>query len=69
MKKTYFEVRHPIFRPFWTRALFTGVISGWALFEWTNNSQVWAMVFGAAGLYLFLQFFVFFDPAEYEKKD
>jgi len=64
-----FDVRHPIFRPFWRRAALTGLTLGWAIFELLNGETVWAAVFGACGAYLFLQFFVKFDPAEYEAKD
>ena len=67
-RKRLFEVRHPFFRPFWRRALFTGIILGWTVFEFTSNSKVWALIFFAAGVYLVMQWFVFFDPAEYEEK-
>lgn len=63
-----FEVRHPFFRPFWRRALVTGVCLVWAGFELASEAYGWAILFGACGLYLFVQFFVRFDPAEYEKK-
>lgn len=69
MSKSPFDVKHPFFRPFWRRALATALILGWAVFEWSGGAQVWAMVFGIAGAYLFLQFFVQFDPADYEKAD
>lgn len=68
MKKSLFEVRHPFFRPFWRRALVTAIILGWAVFEWVNGAQVWAIAFGTAGFYLFLQFFIHFDPADYEAR-
>ncbi|MGR3513923.1 MAG: hypothetical protein ACU0GG_14275 [Paracoccaceae bacterium] len=68
MKKSLFEVRHPFFRPFWRRAVATAVILGWAIFEWTNDAPAWAAVFGIAGLYLFVQFFIRFDPAEYQQR-
>lgn len=69
MKKSLFEVRHPFFRPFWRRAAVTGVCLGWAVFEWWNGAQAWALVFGTCGVYLFLQFFVHFDPKDYEEHD
>ena len=68
MKKSMFEVRHPFFRPFYRRFIATSVILGWAIFEWVNGAQVWALVFGTCGFYLFLQFFIHFDPKEYEKR-
>ena len=68
MKKSFFEVRHPFFRPFYRRFIATAVILVWAVFEWTNDAQAWALVFGTAGVYLFLQFFVHFDPKDYESR-
>lgn len=67
--KSFFDVRHPVFRPFWRRALLTGVCFLWALFEFSNGQIIWAVVFGACGVHLFLQFFVLFDPADYETQD
>lgn len=64
--KRVFEVRHPFFRPLWRRVVATGLCLGWAVFEWFNDAQIWALLFGTAGVYLALQFFVHFDPADYE---
>ncbi len=69
MSKSPFDVKHPMFRPFWRRALVTALVLGWAVFEWSGGNQLWALVFGVAGGYLFLQFFVQFDPADYEKSE
>ncbi len=66
--KNSFEVRHPFFRPFWRRAAVTCICFGWSMLEFINGATVWASLFGACGLYLFVQFFVRFDPAEYEDK-
>ena len=61
------EVRHPFFRPPWRRAVVTGLCLFWALFEILNGQVFWAILFGACGLYLLWQFFVKFDPADYEE--
>lgn len=66
--KDAFEVRHPIFRPWWRRVVITGSILGWAGVEFYNGANLWGFMFGAAGVYLFMQFFVKFDPADYEKR-
>ena len=66
--KDMFEVRHPFFRPFWRRFVATAVCLGWAGFEWWNGAPLWALLFAAAGAYLFWQFFVAFDPDHYEHK-
>ncbi|MEM9369447.1 MAG: hypothetical protein AAGD07_26020 [Planctomycetota bacterium] len=47
----------------------TAMILGWAVFEWMSGAQAWALVFGTAGFYLVLQFFVNFDPKDYERRD
>jgi hypothetical protein len=65
-KQRLFEVRHPFFRPFWRRLLVSGLCMGWTMFELSNGETLWAMVFGACAVHLFLQFFVFFDPVDYE---
>ncbi|MDJ0639973.1 MAG: hypothetical protein QNJ20_14160 [Paracoccaceae bacterium] len=67
--KDAFNVRHPFFRPFWRRALLTGVCLAWAVFELSNAQVIWALVFALAGGYLFFQFFVAFDPKDYEDHD
>ena len=64
--KDAFNVRHPFFRPLWSRVLLTGLCLGWALFELSNAQVFWALLFGGAGGYLFYQFFVVFDPKDYE---
>lgn len=63
-----FEVRHPFFRPAWRRVLLTGFCLVWAIIEFRNGSNMWGLMFGAAGVHLFVQFFVRFDPADYEKR-
>lgn len=65
-KTSLFEVRHPIFRPLWRRIAVTALCIGWALIEWSNGATIWALVFGTCGVYLFIQFFLKFDPADYE---
>ncbi|MBT8418473.1 MAG: hypothetical protein KJO42_13625 [Silicimonas sp.] len=65
-KQNLFEVRHPFFRPLWRRVLVTSLCLGWALVELANGAGVWAALFGVCGVYLFVQFFIRFDPADYE---
>lgn len=63
-----FEVRHPIFRPLWRRVAVTALCVIWAAFEWSNGNTFWAILFGACGVHLLWQFFIRFDPADYEEK-
>ncbi len=66
IKKSTFEVRHPMFRPLWIRALITLAVLGWTGVELVGGNFLWAAVFGAAGAYLVYAWFIIFDPAEYE---
>lgn len=68
MTKSAFDTRHPFFRPAWRRIAATGLCFGWALFEYLNNAPLWALLFAGCGAYLFVQFFLRFDPAEYERR-
>jgi len=60
--KSAFDVQSPIFRPLWLRAVIVVVLIGWALVELSGGAVFWAILFGAAGIYLGYQFFVVFDP-------
>lgn len=63
-----FDVRHPMFRPLWRRGVFCALILGWAVYEAISGNSVWALVFAGAGAYLVYEFFVVFDPKNYEPK-
>ncbi len=63
----FLNIRHPYFRPLWVRLVITGVALGWALFEFLAGNPGWALIFGAAGGWCFYEFFVVFDPANYEE--
>ncbi|MCY4452678.1 MAG: hypothetical protein OXC01_12075 [Immundisolibacterales bacterium] len=58
-----FDVQTPFFRPLWRRVAVTVVCLAWAAMEVSTGAVFWAILFGAAGLYLAWQFFVVFDPA------
>lgn len=62
-----FDVRHPWFRPLWSRALLVAVTLGWALVEFTSGSPFFGILSAAAGLYCAWAFFVVFDPKDYER--
>ncbi len=57
-----FELQIPFFIPLWRRVVTAGVTLGWASFEILTGSFAWGMLFGAAGVYAFYQFFVVWDP-------
>lgn len=44
------------------------ILGLWTAFEISQGAYVWAAVFGVAVAYLVWQFFVVFDPADYEDR-
>ena len=65
----FLDLRHPMFRPVWSRALAVALIGGWALWELSRGQLFWAILFGAAAGWMAYSFFVAFDPAEYGQDD
>ena len=63
-----FDVRSPFSLPLGRRVVVTGGVILWALFELSSASYVWAILFGAVGVYLVYQFFIRFDPEEYRDR-
>lgn len=66
MKKDPLKARHPFFRPTYRRVLTVGACLGWGAVELYLGNPVWAGLFGALGAYLVYQFFVVFDPKDYD---
>ncbi|MBU3029478.1 hypothetical protein [Paracoccus marinaquae] len=48
----------PFFRPLWVRVLCVVLPLGWAGVEMANDSPFWAVLFGAAGIYLGYELFI-----------
>ncbi|WP_439124291.1 hypothetical protein [Marivita sp.] len=63
------NLRVPFFRPLLRRALTTGITLAWALFELSLGNPGWALLFGAVGAYCAYEFFVVFDPENYQDKN
>ncbi|TCD16700.1 hypothetical protein [Oricola cellulosilytica] len=63
------NIRHPIFLPLWPRVLVTTLTGSWALLELVMGNTLWALLFGVIALYCAYEFFVAFDPANYEDRD
>ncbi|MBT8409980.1 MAG: hypothetical protein KJN93_10180 [Alphaproteobacteria bacterium] len=61
-----FDLRHPFFLPLWRRAATVGVSGSWAVFEFITGNAGWAMLFGGAALWCTYEFFIVFDPENYE---
>ena len=45
------ETDHPFFRPLWVRVAIVLAIFPWAMFEFSNGEDLWALIFGAIGSY------------------
>jgi hypothetical protein len=67
MAKGLLDVKHHWFRPLWARAVFTGLIGLWTVMEILRNAPFWAVLFGAMTGWLIYQWFIVFDPKDYEK--
>lgn len=65
----FLDVRTPMFRPLWVRVVVTAALTGWAIFELLNGNLFWAILFGAAGLYLAWALLVAWDPAALDQPD
>lgn len=59
-----FDLNHPFFKPLWIRVVIVALCLGWALFEVAGGAPLWAIMFGAIGLYSAYRFFVTFDPRD-----
>lgn len=70
-----FDLDHPFFLPVWRRYAVVGLCLLWTLVELSRGAYVWAMLFGAAGLYCAKGLLLDFDEeavrakAEAEKND
>lgn len=61
-----FEVRHPLLKPLWRRIALVGACAFISILDFLGGRLIWGVIFGAIGLYLAYQFFIAFDPTEYE---
>ncbi|WP_199258393.1 hypothetical protein [Paracoccus binzhouensis] len=52
------DPQHPFFRPLWVRILCVLLPLLWAGFEAASGSIFWAILFGAAGIYLVVALFI-----------
>jgi hypothetical protein len=66
---SFLNVAHPWFLPLWRRVLVAGLVLAWTLTELLLAEVFWAILFGAAGGWLVYQWFIVFDPRDYQPKD
>ncbi len=62
-------IRHPFFLPAWRRWATVAACLGWAMLELYLGNDIWAAIFAGLGAYCAVEFFLLFDPANYEDKD
>lgn len=62
MLKNSLDVQVPFFIPLWRRVVVAGAILGWAVFELLMGEPLWALLFGAIGIYMAHQFFFAWNP-------
>ncbi|MCG6904073.1 MAG: hypothetical protein LJE68_15470 [Rhodobacter sp.] len=65
----FFDVQSPMFKPLWLRVLIVGFCAVWTVFELVGSNVFWAILFGAATVFLGYQFFVVFDPVAPDRDD
>ncbi|EXL03204.1 hypothetical protein [Aquamicrobium defluvii] len=56
------DAAHPFYRPLWRRIAIVALSFAWAAFELSNGETIWAMVFGAIGLYCGWALLVAYKP-------
>lgn len=57
-RKPLIDFSHPNFRPMWVRVLIVAACIGWAGFEMSIGSEMWAAFFAGIGAWCGWEFFV-----------
>ena len=63
------SLRHPFFLPALRRHLTVAFLALWTLFEGLVGGPGWALGIGALTLFCVYEFYIVFEPANYEAKD
>ena len=53
MASKFLDPNHPFFKPVWRRGLTALVPLAWAIVEIATGNTLWAVLFGAVGVYAF----------------
>ncbi|MDE0697298.1 MAG: hypothetical protein OXH76_15865 [Boseongicola sp.] len=67
MKRDPLGLHSPVFRPLWRRVAIFGICFCWSLLELYWNSPFWFILFFALAIYLAYEFFLKFDPENYQE--
>lgn len=54
------------FRPLWLRVAIVAACAGWALLEWVNGENGWAMMAAAVTAYGIWSFIIAYEPSKRE---
>ena len=68
-RRAALDVRVPFFRAAWRRALAVAFMLGWVGVELAWGNVLWALLAGGIAAYLIWEFFLSFDPRNYESAD
>jgi len=68
-KRSFFDVQSPALEPVWLRAAIVTACGVWGLMELSRGAVFWALVFGAAGAFLYYQFFMVWNPRDPEEEE
>ncbi len=68
-KPGLFDVKHPMFKKPWIRALFIGVSTVLAVVEYFIDEPIWTVIFGGSALYLFWSFFMSKDKDYFQSEE
>lgn len=60
-RRNFWDVRSPVLRPLWLRVVIVTASAGWALLEFLSGNMFWAIIFGTAAAYLYVQLLLKFD--------
>lgn len=67
MRRDPLGLHNPVFRPLLRRVAICGFCFGWSLLELYWNSPFWFILIFALAVYLAYEFFVKFDPDNYQE--
>ena len=67
-KRNWLDVQSPVLRPLWLRVVIVGFCGIWTAFEIIGGHLFWAILFGAAAIYLGYQLLVVYNPDHGERE-
>lgn len=62
----FLNLRHPFFLPLYRRILTTAVCAFWVVIELIYGGPFWALLIGLLTVWCIWEYFIAFDPANYQ---